>query len=149
MAAGRGVGPSAAGPSRPPAPELHQATQAPYQATQTAPSQASSSRLVEISTTEVAEQYQHLSIQGVASSSQAIQPNKVSITPEVTSRVVNRAVMEQLVKHHRESCLGGRLPAYDGRKSLYTAGPLPFTSREFQITLVDEDDGSGMERSFT
>ncbi|KAJ8490512.1 hypothetical protein OPV22_012233 [Ensete ventricosum] len=190
MAAGRGVGPSAAGPSRPPAPELHQATQAPYQATQTAPSQASSSRLVEISTTEVAEQYQHLSIQGVASSSQAIQPvvlpasssksvrfpvrpgkgtfgvkcvvkanhffaelpdkdlhqYDVSITPEVTSRVVNRAVMEQLVKHHRESCLGGRLPAYDGRKSLYTAGPLPFTSREFQITLVDEDDGSGMER---
>ncbi|CAL9112553.1 unnamed protein product [Musa textilis] len=190
VAAGRGVGPSAAGPSRPSAPELHQATQAPSQATQTVPSQASSSRLVEISTTEVAEQFQHLSVQGVASSSQAIQPMvvpasssksvrfpvrpgkgtfgvkcvvkanhffaelpdkdlhqyDVSITPEVTSRVVNRAVMEQLVKHHRESCLGGRLPAYDGRKSLYTAGPLPFTSREFQITLVDEDDGSGMER---
>lgn len=72
----------------------------------------------------------------------------MSIIPEVTSRGVNRAVMEQLVKLHRESYLGGRLPAYDGRKSLYTAGPLPFTSREFQILLVDEDDGSGTERSF-
>lgn len=56
--------------------------------------------------------------------------------------------MEQLVRHYKESYLGGRLPAYDGRKSLYTAGPLPFTSREFQITLIDEDDGSGTERSF-
>ena len=51
---------------------------------------------------------------------------QVTITPEVTSRGVNRAVMEQLVKLYRESHLGKRLPAYDGRKSLYTAGPLPF-----------------------
>lgn len=43
--------------------------------------------------------------------------------------------------------MGGRLPAYDGRKSLYTAGPLPFTSQEFHITLLDDDDGSGSERS--
>ncbi|GAB2268808.1 argonaute 1B [Dionaea muscipula] len=66
----------------------------------------------------------------------------VSIIPEVTSRGVNRAVMGQLVKLYRESHLGKRLPAYDGRKSLYTAGPLPFISNEFKITLVDEDDGS-------
>uniref|UniRef100_A0A7N0U3U9 Argonaute 1 n=1 Tax=Kalanchoe fedtschenkoi TaxID=63787 RepID=A0A7N0U3U9_KALFE len=75
----------------------------------------------------------------------------VSITPEVTSRGVNRAVMEQLVKLYRESHLGRRLPAYDGRKSLYTAGPLPFTLKEFKITLVDEEDGSGgtkREREF-
>ncbi|XP_074269555.1 protein argonaute 1 [Silene latifolia] len=70
----------------------------------------------------------------------------VSITPEVTSRGVNRAVMGQLVKLYRESHLGKRLPAYDGRKSLYTAGPLPFTIKEFKITLVDEDDGSGAPR---
>ncbi|CAM8943710.1 unnamed protein product [Rhodiola kirilowii] len=70
----------------------------------------------------------------------------VSITPEVTSRGVNRAVMEQLVKLYRESHLGKRLPAYDGRKSLYTAGPLPFPSKEFRVTLVDEDDGSGAPR---
>ncbi|GAB2292537.1 argonaute 1 [Dionaea muscipula] len=70
----------------------------------------------------------------------------VSIIPEVTSRGVNRAVMEQLVKLYRESHLGRRLPAYDGRKSLYTAGPLPFVSKEFKITLIDEDDRSGAPR---
>ncbi|CAL9127759.1 unnamed protein product [Musa acuminata var. zebrina] len=176
MTTGRVAGPSAAGPSRPLAPDLHQAS-----------SQASSSQQSEASF--IQQQFQQLSIEGetasqtvqpvvpVAPSSKSLRfplrpgkgsygvkcvvkanhffaelPDKdlhqydVSIIPEVTSRGVNRAVMEQLVKLHRESYLGGRLPAYDGRKSLYTAGPLPFTSREFQILLVDEDDGSGTER---
>ncbi|KAJ8625613.1 hypothetical protein MRB53_034143 [Persea americana] len=70
----------------------------------------------------------------------------VTITPEVSLRGVNRAVMDQLVKLYRDSHLGRRLPAYDGRKSLYTAGPLPFTSKEFVITLVDEEDGQGGPR---
>lgn len=70
----------------------------------------------------------------------------VSITPEVTSRGVNRAVMAQLVRLYRESHLGKRLPAYDGRKSLYTAGALPFVSKEFKITLMDEEDGTGAPR---
>ncbi|CAM6009780.1 unnamed protein product [Sphagnum balticum] len=69
----------------------------------------------------------------------------VAITPEITSRGVNRAVMEQLVKLYRETALGHRLPAYDGRKSLYTAGPLPFQSKEFQI-LLEEDDGNNSKR---
>uniref|UniRef100_A0A0E0KU14 Uncharacterized protein n=1 Tax=Oryza punctata TaxID=4537 RepID=A0A0E0KU14_ORYPU len=67
----------------------------------------------------------------------------VSITPEVTSRGVNRAVMFELVTLYRYSHLGGRLPAYDGRKSLYTAGPLPFASRTFEVTLQDEEDSLG------
>uniref|UniRef100_A0ACD5W5V3 Uncharacterized protein n=1 Tax=Avena sativa TaxID=4498 RepID=A0ACD5W5V3_AVESA len=66
--------------------------------------------------------------------------------PEIPSRVVGRAVMEELVKLHKVSYLGGRLPAYDGSKSMYTAGALPFTSKEFHITLLDEDDGSGLDR---
>ncbi|KAL6633239.1 hypothetical protein ACP70R_025910 [Stipagrostis hirtigluma subsp. patula] len=70
----------------------------------------------------------------------------VSITPEVTSRIVSRAIIKELVNRYKESYLGGRLPAYDGRKSLYTAGPLPFTSQEFPIALLDDDDGSGPER---
>lgn len=49
--------------------------------------------------------------------------------------------MAELVKQYRESDLGMRLPAYDGRKSLYTAGELPFTSKEFKVKLVDDDDG--------
>ncbi|XP_058105394.1 protein argonaute 10-like isoform X2 [Magnolia sinica] len=65
----------------------------------------------------------------------------VTITPEVVSKTVNRAIMAELVRLYKESDLGMRLPAYDGRKSLYTAGELPFTSKEFKIKLVDEDDG--------
>ncbi|XP_008812792.1 protein argonaute 1B-like [Phoenix dactylifera] len=189
MAGGRGVG-TFAGPSRSPAPELHQAMQAPYQAAQASSSQASSSRQPDMSAAQLTQQFQQLSVQGEAAPSQAIQPvvspassskslrfplrpgkgsfgdkcvvkanhffaelpdkdlhqYDVSIKPEVTSRGVNRAVMEQLVRLYKESYLGGRLPAYDGRKSLYTAGPLPFTLREFQIPLLDEDDGSGTER---
>ncbi|KAK8934712.1 Protein argonaute 1B [Platanthera zijinensis] len=182
---GHGVGPSAAEPSRLPLPELHQATQEPYQAALTCTSESSSSRPAEVALTE---KIQEITLQteitepatsqaDVPASSKAIRfplrpgkgksgtscvvkanhffaelPNKdlhqydVSITPEVTSRGVNRAVMGQLVNNYRESHLGGRLPAYDGRKSLYTAGPLPFTSKEFQVTLVDEGDGTGAER---
>uniref|UniRef100_A0A7I4BGJ8 Argonaute family member n=1 Tax=Physcomitrium patens TaxID=3218 RepID=A0A7I4BGJ8_PHYPA len=70
----------------------------------------------------------------------------VAINPELPSKGINRAVMEQLVKLYRESHLGTRLPAYDGRKSLYTAGPLPFQSREFEISLTDEEDGSNQLR---
>ncbi|KAK6921364.1 Protein argonaute, N-terminal [Dillenia turbinata] len=68
---------------------------------------------------------------------------RVSITPEGTSRSVNRAVMYQLVRLYTESHLGNRLLAYDGRRELYTAGPLPFQSKEFKITLIDEENGSG------
>ncbi|KAJ8424584.1 hypothetical protein Cgig2_028562 [Carnegiea gigantea] len=195
---GRGGGPSG-GSYRQSIPELHQASQAPYQPggmpTQAmssgkpaeAPGEASSATSpVPTEPSQVTQQLEQLSIQE-GSSSQAIQPipasskamrfplrpgkgstgikcivkanhffaelpdkdlhqYDVSITPEVTSRGVNRAVMEQLVRLYRESHLGRRLPAYDGRKSLYTAGPLPFTLKEFKITLIDEDDGSGAPR---
>ena len=67
----------------------------------------------------------------------------MTITPEVTSRGVNRAVMAELVKLYRYTQLDGRLPAYDGRKSLYTAGPLPFPSKTFEITLQDEEESFG------
>ncbi|WRX18228.1 PAZ domain - like 4 [Theobroma cacao] len=182
----RGGGSFPGGSSRPPVPELHQATLS-FQAAvtpQPAPSEAGSSSGPH-DYAPLVQQVQQLSIQQEAS--QAVQPvppssksvrfplrpgkgctgikcivkanhffaelpdkdlhqYDVTITPEVTSRGVNRAVMGQLVKLYRESHLGKRLPAYDGRKSLYTAGPLPFVSKEFKITLIDEDDGSGVPR---
>ncbi|KAL1548639.1 Protein argonaute 10 [Salvia divinorum] len=75
----------------------------------------------------------------------------VTIIPEVTSKVVNRAIMAELVKLYKESELGMRLPAYDGRKSLYTAGELPFAWKEFTIKLIDEEDsinGPKREREY-
>ncbi|KAK1586285.1 hypothetical protein Q3G72_000822 [Acer saccharum] len=65
----------------------------------------------------------------------------VSITPEITSKKVNRDVVSELTRLYRESHLGKRMPAYDGRKSLYTAGPLPFDSKEFVVKL-DQDSGA-------
>ncbi|XP_058004168.1 protein argonaute 5 isoform X2 [Hevea brasiliensis] len=73
----------------------------------------------------------------------------VTITPEVASKKVKRYIISQLVSMYRESHLGNRMPAYDGRKGLYTAGPLPFESKEFVIKLVDENNGAGSSASTT
>ncbi|XVE79341.1 hypothetical protein DITRI_Ditri14bG0050400 [Diplodiscus trichospermus] len=70
----------------------------------------------------------------------------VSITPEITSKKVNRAIIQRLIDLYQQSHLGGRLPAYDGRKSLYTAGALPFESNNFTVKLID-GDGSGSSSS--
>ncbi|KAE8787864.1 Protein argonaute MEL1 [Hordeum vulgare] len=75
---------------------------------------------------------------------------EVSINPESKSRAVNREVLSELIKVHGKTSLGGKLPAYDGRKSLYTAGPLPFESEEFSVTLVDSEkkDKERAEREY-
>ncbi|XVE59475.1 hypothetical protein DITRI_Ditri05aG0049000 [Diplodiscus trichospermus] len=62
----------------------------------------------------------------------------VSIIPETISKKLNRSIMKQLIKSYKESHLGRRCPAYDGGKSLYTAGALPFDSEEFVVKLIDE-----------
>ncbi|KAJ9140921.1 hypothetical protein P3X46_031512 [Hevea brasiliensis] len=67
----------------------------------------------------------------------------VEITPEVTSRKLSKAIMTQLVKLHRETDLGMRLPVYDGGRNLYTARSLPFFSKDFTVTLVHEEEATG------
>ncbi|KAM0880016.1 hypothetical protein ACQ4PT_033880 [Festuca glaucescens] len=57
--------------------------------------------------------------------------------------------MSSLVSDHQHTSLGGRLPAYDGRKILYTAGELPFNSKEFEVTLCDNKIGSSGPRYVT
>ncbi|CAO2813226.1 unnamed protein product [Amaranthus hypochondriacus] len=64
----------------------------------------------------------------------------VSIDPEVTSRKFSREILSNLVQVHK-AYLGKRIPAYDGNKSLYTAGPLPFTSKEFSVEIERERRG--------
>eukprot|EP00258_Populus_trichocarpa_P042759 XP_024458778.1 protein argonaute MEL1 [Populus trichocarpa] len=73
----------------------------------------------------------------------------VSITPEVASRGVNRAIMRELLASN-STHFQSRKPAYDGRKGFYTAGPLTFTSKDFVVTLVDKDDQGSVrkERKF-
>lgn len=57
--------------------------------------------------------------------------------------------MRQLVDLYCQSNLDNRRPAYDGRKSLYTAGPLPFSSKEFEIKLVDNDKEAGSSKRYS
>uniref|UniRef100_A0A2P2LIA9 Uncharacterized protein MANES_04G011400 n=1 Tax=Rhizophora mucronata TaxID=61149 RepID=A0A2P2LIA9_RHIMU len=70
----------------------------------------------------------------------------VTIRPEVTSKLKTRDVMSLLVEQYGASLLGGRKPAYDGRKSLYTAGPLPFESKEFIVNLLQKDGNAGSSK---
>ncbi|KAK3033545.1 hypothetical protein RJ639_034006, partial [Escallonia herrerae] len=69
-------------------------------------------------------------------------PASITITPEVVSKKVCRDIMTALDKSYRESHLGKRQLAYDGKKSAYTAGPLPFTSKDFVVKLVEKDSGA-------
>lgn len=63
---------------------------------------------------------------------------QVSISPEPKARQTNRVLLVELVKAHAATSLGGRTPAYDGRKNLYTAGELPFKSKDFVVKLGKE-----------
>jgi eukaryotic translation initiation factor 2C len=69
----------------------------------------------------------------------------VAVTPEAKSRGTNRAIMAELIAAHRHS-FGGKLPAYDGRKSIYTAGPLPFESKDFVVKLSDREKEKGKDK---
>ena len=63
---------------------------------------------------------------------------QVAITPESVSRARNRWIINELVNLHKQY-LGGRLPVYDGKKSLFTAGPLPFKAKKFVLMLTNPE----------
>lgn len=68
----------------------------------------------------------------------------MSITSEIASKKINRDVIKQLVRLYKESHLGKRMPAaYDGMKSVHTAGPLPFAIKEFVVKLAETDEREG------
>ncbi|PWA91147.1 PAZ domain-containing protein [Artemisia annua] len=69
----------------------------------------------------------------------------VTISPEVTSKTKSRDIMEFLTKSYRASHLGNLMLAYDGKKSAFAAGPLPFESKEFAVKITEQN---GREREF-
>ncbi|TVU45671.1 hypothetical protein EJB05_05172, partial [Eragrostis curvula] len=71
----------------------------------------------------------------------------VAITPESNSRERNRWILTELVKLHKPH-LNGRLPVYDGKKSLFTAGPLPFKSKDFLLKLTNPDRANQGEKEY-
>ncbi|CAN6197137.1 unnamed protein product [Urochloa humidicola] len=58
----------------------------------------------------------------------------VSISPEPKART-NRVLLSELVKEYGATSLAHKMPAYDGSRSLYTAGELPFKSMDFVVKL--------------
>uniref|UniRef100_A0A0E0KHH4 Piwi domain-containing protein n=1 Tax=Oryza punctata TaxID=4537 RepID=A0A0E0KHH4_ORYPU len=71
----------------------------------------------------------------------------VVITPESTSRERNRSIINKLVVLHKQF-LDGRLPVYDGRKSIYTAGPLPFKTKDFVVKHINPLRGNQREEEY-
>ncbi|MED6132618.1 Protein argonaute PNH1 [Stylosanthes scabra] len=75
----------------------------------------------------------------------------VKIIPEVRCRKTSKAIIAELVRVHKNTELGMRLPVYDGGRNLYTAAMLPFTYKDFTILLTQDDDSNGgatREREF-
>lgn len=70
----------------------------------------------------------------------------MAITPEVASKKVCRDIISELTTLYSESHLGKRKTAYDGRKSLYTAGPFPFESKEFVVRLAEKEAGASTSK---
>ncbi|CAI8605943.1 unnamed protein product [Vicia faba] len=64
---------------------------------------------------------------------------------EITFKKVCRDIINHLVKMYRESQLDNHKPAYDGRKSLFTAGAIPFNSKVCVVNLTDENRGSSSD----
>nr|GMD24125.1 eukaryotic translation initiation factor 2C [Ipomoea batatas] len=72
----------------------------------------------------------------------------VTITPEVLSKKVCRLIMNKLASDYTQTHLGNRMLAYDGGKSVYTAGELPFKSMDFVVKLADDKGSSRREREY-
>ncbi|KAL8140385.1 hypothetical protein V2J09_006406 [Rumex salicifolius] len=72
----------------------------------------------------------------------------VSISPDVSSKPFCRKIMSEFVKTYKKTHLANKIPAYDGKKSLYTAGPLPFSSKEFVVKFLEDDRSPPREREF-
>uniref|UniRef100_A0A669ERJ9 Argonaute RISC catalytic component 3a n=1 Tax=Oreochromis niloticus TaxID=8128 RepID=A0A669ERJ9_ORENI len=72
---------------------------------------------------------------------------EVDIKPDKCPRRVNREVVDSMVQHFKVTIFGDRRPVYDGKKSLYTANPLPVapTGVDLDVTLPGE---GGKDRPF-
>lgn len=71
---------------------------------------------------------------------------EVDIKPDKCPRRVNREVVDSMVQHFKVQIFGERRPVYDGKKSLYTADPIPVstTGVDLEVTLP----GEGKDRIF-
>lgn len=73
---------------------------------------------------------------------------QIDISPEVSNRALNRAIISELRTRYGKSSLANRNLAYDGKKSMYTAGALPFSFKDFVIKLSDRNGRFASYRVF-
>uniref|UniRef100_A0A8C1YNB5 Protein argonaute-3 n=1 Tax=Cyprinus carpio TaxID=7962 RepID=A0A8C1YNB5_CYPCA len=71
----------------------------------------------------------------------------VDIQPEKCPRRVNREVVDSMVQHFKVTIFGDRRPVYDGKKSLYTAQPLPVATGGVDLDVTLPGEG-GKDRLF-
>ncbi|XP_073703047.1 protein argonaute-3-like [Garra rufa] len=72
---------------------------------------------------------------------------EVDIKPEKCPRRVNREVVDSMVQHFKVTIFGDRRPVYDGKKSLYTANPLPVAPAGVDLDVTLPGEG-GKDRPF-
>ncbi|KAJ7525538.1 hypothetical protein O6H91_17G055500 [Diphasiastrum complanatum] len=72
----------------------------------------------------------------------------VDIQPWIASKPATRLLISALVSSHKSVALANKLPVYDGRKSMYAAGPFLFDSKTFDVSLPDERGQKERERIF-
>uniref|UniRef100_A0A673AKK0 Uncharacterized protein n=1 Tax=Sphaeramia orbicularis TaxID=375764 RepID=A0A673AKK0_9TELE len=72
---------------------------------------------------------------------------EVDIKPDKCPRRVNREVVDSMVQHFKVTIFGDRLPVYDGKKSLYTANPLPVAAGGVDLDVTLPGEG-GKDRPF-
>ncbi|MCI4395505.1 hypothetical protein PGIGA_G00181350 [Pangasianodon gigas] len=72
---------------------------------------------------------------------------EVDIKPERCPRRVNREVVDSMVQHFKVTIFGDRRPVYDGKKSLYTAHPLPVAAGGVDLDVTLPGEG-GKDRPF-
>ncbi|XP_028452725.1 protein argonaute-3 isoform X3 [Sander lucioperca] len=72
---------------------------------------------------------------------------EVDIKPDKCPRRVNREVVDSMVQHFKVTIFGDCLPVYDGKRSLYTATPLPVATGGVDLDVTLPGDG-GKDRPF-
>ncbi|KAI4890758.1 hypothetical protein NFI96_014114, partial [Prochilodus magdalenae] len=72
---------------------------------------------------------------------------EVDIKPDKCPRRVNREVVDSMVQHFKVTIFGDRRPVYDGKKSLYTANPLPVAPAGVDLDVTLPGEG-GKDRPF-
>uniref|UniRef100_A0AAQ4NS90 Argonaute RISC catalytic component 3a n=1 Tax=Gasterosteus aculeatus aculeatus TaxID=481459 RepID=A0AAQ4NS90_GASAC len=72
---------------------------------------------------------------------------EVDIKPDKCPRRVNREVVDSMVQHFKVTIFGDCLPVYDGKRSLYTASPIPVATGGVDLDVTLPGDG-GKDRPF-